>query len=108
MRRSMPVDFQQRRFTFPSRTGFAQTQDQVYDFPSNIRPGKAVAMVNGFSMGFTASEHPVFRQEVETSVVQIFEDTVRVRVTFALRDRSGFFDDAYDGFVDVVVVVDRV
>jgi hypothetical protein len=34
-------------------------------------------------------------------------NTVRVRVNFALRDSSGFFDDRYDGFVDAVVVVDR-
>ena len=104
----MPLDFQASRFAFPSRTGFAQTQDQTFVFASNIKPGKVQVMLNGFSIGFTASEHPIFREEVETSVVRIVNNTVTVRVSLALRDRSGFFDDPYDGFADVVVLVDRI
>lgn len=102
----MPIDFQSHRFTFPSRTGFAQTAEHTFDFPSNIRT--AETFVNGFNIGFTNSEHPIFRQEVNTAVARMVEDTVTVRTVFALRDRSGTFDDSYDGFIDVVVIVDRI
>jgi hypothetical protein len=102
----MPIDFQSFRFTFPSRTGFAQTSEHTFDFPSNII--RAETFINGFSIGFTNSNHPIFREEVNTAIARVVEDTVIVRTVFALRDSSGFFDDAYDGFIDVVVVVNRV
>jgi DNA-binding transcriptional regulator YbjK len=101
----MPIDFRSHRFTFPSRRGFAQTAEHTFDFPSDVK--KAETFINGFNIGFTSSEHPVFREEVNTAVARLVEDTVTVRTVFALRDRSNYFDDAYDGFIDVVVVVDR-
>ena len=102
----MAIDFQRQRFTFPSHTGSAQTQDITFVFPTNVR--KAEAAINGFSFGFTSSDHHLFRQEVDATVTAISLNTVRVRVGFALRDSSGFFDDSYDGFVDVMVIADRV
>ena len=101
----MAIDFQRKRFGFPSHTGSAQTKDQTYVFPTNVH--KAEAAINGFSIGFTADDHHLFRQEVDASITRIFLNTVQVRVTFALRDSSGTFDDPYDGFVDVMVIVDR-
>ena len=35
------------------------------------------------------------------------DTTVVVSVTYALRDSSGFFDDAYNGTVQVLTMVDR-
>jgi len=100
------LDFQSRRFNFPSRSGFIQTQEQTFDFPSNIR--RAEAFVNGFNIGFTDEDHHIFRHEINTAIVRTLEDTVTVRATFLLRDSSGNIDDRYDGFIDVVVVVDLV
>lgn len=102
----MPVDFQSRRLSFPSRSGFIQTQEQTFDFPSSITKGEA--FINGFNIGFTDNDHEIFRQEINTGIVRIIEDTITVRATFLLRDSSGNIDDRYDGFIDVVVVVDRV
>ena len=102
----MATDFQRLRFTFPSHTGSAQFQDQTFVFPSNVR--KAEAAINGFSMGFSSSDHHLFRQDLDAAVIGISLNTVKVRVSFALRDSSGFFDDSYDGFVDIMVLVDRV
>ena len=64
--------------------------------------------INGFSIGFGREDHHLYRHEVETEVVSIAEDSVTVRVTFGLRDSSGFYDDTYSGCVDVVLMVDRV
>ncbi|MDQ3843131.1 MAG: hypothetical protein M3342_03835 [Bacteroidota bacterium] len=48
----------------------------------------------------------MFRQTIDTST-SINNNTVNITVNFALRDNSGTFDDAYSGFVDVLVIVDR-
>ena len=102
----MAIDFARLpRFNFPSDSGHAQTLEQTFVFPTAIR--RAEAAINGFSMGFSNSDHHLFRQEVDASV-SFQNNVVRVRVSFALRDSSGFFDDRYDGFVDVIVIVDRV
>jgi hypothetical protein len=59
---------------------------------------------------FTGREHPIFRQEINISPPRITEANRRVivvRGTFALRDSSGHYDDEYDGFIDVGVIVER-
>ena len=101
----MAIDFQRQRFNFPSHSGSAQSLEMAFVFPTNVR--RAEAAINGFSFGFTSSDHHLFRQEVDAAVTRITLTTVFVRVNFALRDSSGFFDDRYDGFVDVMVIVDR-
>ena len=96
------------RFTFPSRTGGPQTQALTVGF--STLPRSAVAAINGFSIGYTNSDHHLLREEIDVGT-QIQNGTqgpeVRVGVNFSLRDSSGTFDDAYSGFVDVVLIVDR-
>jgi hypothetical protein len=106
MEAKMAVDFQRQRATFPSHTGSAQSTELTFVFPTNVR--KAESAVNGFNIGFSNSDHHLFRAQVDTTVSVVNLNTVRVRVDFALRDSSGTFDDAYNGFVDVMVLVDRV
>ena len=100
----MATDFQRQRFFFPSHSGSAQSVEQVFTFPSLVK--KAEAAINGFNIGFTSSNHHLFRQEIDATVTSISGNTVRVRVSFALRDSSGVFDDKFDGFVDVMVIVE--
>lgn len=100
----MATDFQRQRFTFPSHSGSAQSLEQMFVFPSSVR--KAEAAINGFSIGFSSSDHHLFRQEIDATVTSVSLNTVRVRVNFALRDSSGVFDDKYDGYVDVMVIVE--
>ena len=96
------------RFTFPSKTGGPQTQALTVGF--STLPRSAVAAINGFSIGYTNSDHHLLREESDVGT-QIQNGTqgpeVRVVVNFSLRDSSGTFDDAYSGFVDVVLIVDR-
>ena len=96
------------RFTFPSQSGAPQSQVQTLSFPTVVR--SAAAAINGFRIGFTSSDHHLFRKEVDASTQITSGDEgpeVLVRVNFALRDKSGVFDDPYEGFVDVVLIVDR-
>jgi hypothetical protein len=101
----MPIDFQEQRIRFESDTGGPRTLTREFEFPSRVR--KAVSLINGFHAAFTNSEHPLHRLEINTRAV-VDEEDVEVTATFALRDRSGTFDDDYEGFIDVVVLVDRV
>lgn len=102
----MSIDFQRQRATFPSHSGSAQGVELTFVFPTTVR--KAEAAINGFSAGFSSSDHHLFRMEADTAVTAISLNTVRVKVNFALRDSSGYYDDPYNGFVDVMVIADRV
>jgi hypothetical protein len=85
----MPVDFRSFRFTFPSRSGFAQSAEHTFDFPSNIN--KAETFINGFNMGFTSNDHELFRQEVNTGIQRIVEDTVTSKSHFFASRQFGNF-----------------
>ena len=102
----MATDFQRLRFVFPSHTGSAQSQDITAVFPTSVR--RAETAISGFNIGFSSSDHHLFREEIFVSVCRIVLNTVTVHVDFALRDSSGFFDDSYDGVIDVMVLVDRL
>jgi hypothetical protein len=95
------------RFAFSPRTGGPQTQSQTVGFTA--LPRSAVAAINGFALGYTFSDHHLLREEIDVSTT-IQNGTegpeVKVAVTLSLRDSSGNFDDAYGGYVDVVLIAD--
>jgi hypothetical protein len=101
----MAIDFCPLRFTYPSTTGRRQEVTLACPFPTTVN--RACAAINGFSIGFSSSDHHLFRVEADITRVSWSFGTVSVTVGFALRDSSGFFDDPYDGFIDVLVIVDR-
>ncbi|MCB9568180.1 MAG: hypothetical protein H6710_13385 [Myxococcales bacterium] len=101
----MTIDFQRQRASFPSHTGGPQSIELTFVFPSAIH--KAEAAINGFNIGYTRGDHHLLRTEVDANVVLVSLNAVRVRVTFSLRDSSGNFDDPYNGYVDVMVIVNR-
>jgi hypothetical protein len=101
----MAIDFMKLSHTFPSHTGGPQSFDLTFTFPTNVH--RAEAVVAGFEIGFSSSDHHLFRIETEARVRSITFGTVVVSVTYALRDSSGFFDDAYNGTVQVLTMVDR-
>ena len=101
----MAIDFQRQRFTFAPFVGGPQTLEQTFTFATNVH--KAEAAINGFNIGFTNVDHEFYRQEIDAAVTSVTGKLVVVRVNFALRDRSGTFDDRYDGWVEVLTIVDR-
>jgi hypothetical protein len=122
----MPIDMKSFRVRFgpqePNwKPGQAQRTDVGFTFPTPVRrhpPGGelqgqpvAQSFINGFNIGFTGSDHEIFRQEINLSpprfVVPGPGTGVFVTAHFALRDSSGTFDDEYDGFIDVGVIVER-
>jgi hypothetical protein len=107
----MALDMQSQRLRFDPHSGSPQTIDTHFDFPTNVRTvPPPQAFINGFNIGFTSSDHHIFRQEINLSPPVVPSSSPRsvvVRGTFALRDSSGHYDDEYDGFIDVGVIVER-
>lgn len=100
----MPIDFVQRRIRFAEHRG--GPQDVTEDFTFSAPVNRAESFINGFNIGFTAADHHLLRQEINTAVRDIDDRVVKVRIVFSLRNGTGSFDDPFDGFVDVVVVAD--
>jgi hypothetical protein len=121
----MPIDMKSFRVRFGPgepdwKPGQAQRRDVGFVFPTPVkrypppdeRQGQPIAQsfINGFNIGFTGTDHEIFRQEINLSPPSIFPGPgtgVKVTAHFALRDDSGTFDDDYDGFIDVGLIVDR-
>jgi hypothetical protein len=103
----MAVEFRNLRFTFPSQTGGPKVQVQTPEFSTNVR--SAVAAINGFNIGYSNGDHELFRETIDASAATTrpLSRAVAVTVNFGLRDSSGNFDDPYEGFVDVALIVDR-
>lgn len=101
----MALDFRFQRYQFGPHTGSSQQKKVTFAFPSLIR--HAIPTIAGFSIGYTGSDHHLGREQIETAV-DINGSSVDVFVTFLLRDSSGDIDDAFDGFVDIQLLVDRL
>ncbi len=103
----MAVEFQTRSISFPSAKGAAQSKGETFTFSAPVV--KAVAAIQGFSIGFTNGDRPLFKQEVDLDVtVKAGTRDVWVTVKFALRDASGTFDDPFEGRVEVVVIAETL
>jgi hypothetical protein len=95
------------RFTFSSASGGPQSQKKIIGFER--APRSAVVAINGFKIGFTNKDRSLFEQTIDAhAIINSGGDgyNVTVTVTFALRDKSGIYDDPFEGYVDVVLIVD--
>ena len=106
----MPIDFmtegEKSRFNFTPHKGSERREKSTFELPSDVK--RAVAFVNGFKIGFTNSEQPLGQMEINTRVSKIDKKKVVVELVFRLRDKSGNFDNEYEGFIEVGLIVDRV
>ena len=101
----MPIDFQRQRVAFPSLAGEPQNANVTFVFPTEVF--KAESAINGFDIGFSSRDRELHWLQINTHVGGTPNNTVEVRVDFRLRDRSGTYDDPYEGWVDVLVIADR-
>jgi hypothetical protein len=99
----MAIDFATLKFPFDPSKGGPQFLEQTVAFATTVQ--KADVAIHSFDFGFTDSEHPVHRLAILPNVLARDGNTVRVGVELAIRDRSEFFDDTFDGVVDVLVIV---
>lgn len=100
----MSFDFRLEGIKFDQTKGKIQTESVTATFGSKVN--KATAAINGFDVRFATGDHPINRQIIDISDVQINSNTVTVTVRLLLRDASGNIDDAFGGAVDVAVLAD--
>ena len=99
------IDFQQKRFNFPSTTGRSQSVTLAFVF--NSRVNRAEAAINGFDIGFSRIDNLLSRAQVDVDTA-INNNTVNVTVNYALRDNTiSYMNNAFHGSVDVLVIIDR-
>ena len=104
----MTIDFRRERVNFDRSQGIIQNETVRVSFDSRVR--SAEVAINGFDIEYTNGDHHILRQIIDTaaSISRNNNREVTVDVAFLLRDNSGNIDDPYEGFVDVLVIVDRV
>ena len=102
----MPIDFRRTRVTFDPTRGREQRETGAVVFPSAVQ--RAEAAVNGYAITYNNGDHHILAQKIDVDPPRIVNNTVFDDVNFLLRDSSGNIDDPFSGFVDVMVVADRV
>ena len=102
----MPIDFRRTRVTFDPTRGREQRETGAVVFPSAVQ--RAEAAVNGYAITYNNGDHHILAQKIDVDPPRIVNNTVFVDVNFLLRDSGGNIDDPFSGFVDVMVVADRV
>jgi len=96
---------------FKSRSvRFDSTRDQRQREPGSVNFGSAVrtaeASIKGYKVKFTGADHPLHEIEVDIDDVTINGSNVTFNVDLVLRDRTGNYDDAYEGRVEVLIIAD--
>ena len=81
-----------------------QRERRTATFSGTVR--KAEAAIKGFHIGFTDSDRWLYRQEIDIDPQPPSGNRVDVDVDFLLRDSSGYIDDRFDGWVQVLVIAD--
>ncbi|HYI08693.1 MAG TPA: hypothetical protein VEK57_06455 [Thermoanaerobaculia bacterium] len=95
------VQFRSATLKFNSAKGGEQTQSTSVLFGSKVL--EADAAIKSFKIGYTGEDHELKYEKIKIDSVTKEGTQVGVQVTFALRDSSGTFDDAYEGYVEVMV-----
>ena len=111
----MAVDFRTRSLNLPGGSGTKKVFGTV-QFPTNV--SRAELMLNAFKVDFADDDHHINVMEIDTDLgghppapveqqppPAIEGGKVRFTVTCQYADKN--FDDAYAGYVTVVVLADR-
>lgn len=102
----MSLEFRQRTINFDQTANQKQTEPSSVNFSRNVRTAECV--LKGYNIKYVSGEHPLHELEIDIDNVAINGTQVTFSVDFGLRDASGFFDDNYKGWVQVIVIADTV
>jgi hypothetical protein len=95
------IQFRNVSMKFDSSKGGEQTLTATVLFDTAVTSAEAV--LKGWKIGYSDGDHHLLFEEIAIKSVTINLNQVAVEVTFGLRDSSGNWDDAYDGYVNVLV-----
>jgi len=104
----MPIDFTERqRLSFATATTGIHKSILRFEFNSPVR--RAQAVICGFNAEYNGFDKPLRQFGISTvvSVNTVTKKLADVHVELDLRDGSGNFDDAYKGYVDIILIVER-
>jgi hypothetical protein len=99
------LDLQRLRFPFFKKKGDPLSQSQRITFASPVRIVNAA--ISAFDVGFDNDDREFGRTQIAVGTSLVSNTEADVFVDLSLRDLSGFFDDPYSGFVEVLVIADR-
>lgn len=100
----MTLAFRTQEVGFDSTQGRRQRQPGSVNFPSNVRTVNCA--VKGYNIRFTNGDHPIREIEIDIDGPRFDGSNVTFNVDFVLRDNTGNYDDAYTGWVEVLVIAD--
>lgn len=100
----MALAFRTTTVAFNSAKGGSQTRSAQAVFDSKV--STAGTAIKSFELGFTGGDHHIYQEKVSIKNVQTSSDTVTFDVEIALRDKSGNYDDPFEGNVVVQTIAD--
>lgn len=97
---------QMKEFTirFDPEKGGLRRETDVVAFNKRVR--QAQACLKGWEVKFSDTDRELHHIHVDIDVTDITSNIVNIAADFGLRDRSGVFDDRYQGFVQGVVIAE--
>jgi len=98
----MALAFRTTKVNFDSTQGIRQRQPGSVNFASAV--STANCAVKGYNIRFTSGDHPIHEIEIDIDGPAISGTNVTFNVDFVLRDSTGTYDDAYRGWVEVLVI----
>ncbi len=100
----MAIAFKSTWVQFDPTKGQKQREPGTVTFPSKVKTANAA--IKGFRIGYTDKDHHIYQIEVDVDMASIVGPTVNFFVDFLLRDSSGYIDDRYGGWVEVLVIAE--
>jgi hypothetical protein len=97
----MPIAFRTRQVAIPAGTGRRDINDSV-SFGVPVR--SAAVTISGFQLDYVNSDHHINVVEIDSDVSSISGNDVHFRVQADYTDKNR--DDAYRGYVEVLVIAD--
>lgn len=98
----MAVSFQTKKIEFSGCKGNIATKHGYVMF--DLPPAQAEVAIRGFMVQFEGSEHPVQNIKVYVENPVVDESRVSFIGTLAIKDNTGFYDDKYGGWIDVLTI----
>lgn len=99
----MAIEFKRKRVEFLHARGSLAVKKDKVEFQAPIE--RVEAAISGFQIQFEGSEHPV--QNMQASVknnVSFDKRTASIEVELGIKDNTGYYDDKYGGWVDVLFI----
>jgi hypothetical protein len=100
----MTLKFKMVPIVFDATQDILQHEPGTASFNGTVKAANCA--VQGFNIRFANGDHPVHEMEISIDSVNHSGTNVTFVVRFGLRDSSGTFDDAYKGWVNVLVIAD--